>query len=98
MDDSADANALHSDVSAAGSPLTTTHECKDSSSPQDQAHITASPALVTKLSLLDKLLTPLILLCMIVGVIIGEFVPSVQSAFDTVRFKSVSVRTSTVTH
>ena len=29
---------------------------------------------------------------MVVGVIIGEFVPHVQHAFDTVRFKSVSVR------
>ncbi|KAI0072390.1 arsenical-resistance protein ACR3 [Panus rudis PR-1116 ss-1] len=28
---------------------------------------------------------------MIVGVIIGEFVPNVQNAFDTVRFQSVSV-------
>lgn len=37
-------------------------------------------------------MTPLILLCMIVGVIIGEFVANVQHAFDTVRFKSVSVR------
>lgn len=45
-----------------------------------------------QLSLLDRLLTPLILLCMIVGVIIGEFVGNVQHAFDTVRFKSVSVR------
>lgn len=29
---------------------------------------------------------------MIIGVIIGEFVPNVQEAFDTVRFDSVSVR------
>lgn len=48
-----------------------------------------------QLSLLDRLLTPLILICMVVGVIIGEFVPNVQTAFDTVRFQSVSVRKST---
>ncbi|KAG6835560.1 hypothetical protein H0H93_016995 [Arthromyces matolae] len=45
-----------------------------------------------KLSLLDKLLSPLIIIAMIVGVVIGEFVPGVQAAFDTVRFNSVSVR------
>ena len=31
---------------------------------------------------------------MILGVVIGEFAPHVQEAFDTVRFDSVSVRTS----
>ncbi|KAG6920091.1 hypothetical protein DXG01_010159 [Tephrocybe rancida] len=44
-----------------------------------------------KLSLLDKLLSPLIILVMIIDVVIGEFVPGVQAAFDTVRFNSVSV-------
>jgi ACR3 family arsenite efflux pump ArsB len=29
---------------------------------------------------------------MVIGVIIGEFVPGVQQAFDTVKFYSVSVR------
>jgi hypothetical protein len=29
---------------------------------------------------------------MVVGVVIGEFVPNVQKAFDTARFNSVSVR------
>lgn len=48
--------------------------------------------LAGRLGILDKLLTPAILLAMIIGVIIGEFVPSVQSAFNTVRFKSVSLR------
>ncbi|KAK7688387.1 hypothetical protein QCA50_008760 [Cerrena zonata] len=53
---------------------------------------TPTPTGVFKqLSLLDRLLTPLILLCMIVGVIIGEFVPNVQAAFDTVQLRSVSV-------
>lgn len=51
-----------------------------------------SAVLIKKLSLTDKLLTPAILLAMIVGVIIGEFVPGVQPAFDTARFASVSAR------
>lgn len=50
------------------------------------------PEIFKKLSLLDKLLSPLIILVMIIGVVIGEFVPGVQAAFDTVRFSSVSVR------
>lgn len=53
----------------------------------------STKVLIKKLSLTDKLLTPAILLAMIVGVIIGEFVPNVQPAFDTARFASVSVRT-----
>jgi ACR3 family arsenite transporter len=44
-----------------------------------------------KLSILDRLLTPAILLTMIIGVIIGEFVPRIQQAFDVARFDSVSV-------
>ncbi|KII92144.1 hypothetical protein PLICRDRAFT_172280 [Plicaturopsis crispa FD-325 SS-3] len=48
-------------------------------------------ALFKELGIMDKLLTPAILVTMIVGVVIGEFVPSVQPAFDTVRFDSVSV-------
>ncbi|KIJ64714.1 hypothetical protein HYDPIDRAFT_111299 [Hydnomerulius pinastri MD-312] len=51
----------------------------------------APKALFQKLSILDRLLTPLILVCMVIGVVIGEFVPGVQSAFDTVQFDSVSV-------
>jgi ACR3 family arsenite transporter len=50
-----------------------------------------------KLSILDRFLTPAILLTMIIGVIIGEFVPSIQQAFDVARFDSVSVRKSTTT-
>ena len=49
-------------------------------------------ALFQRLGILDRLLTPLILISMIVGVVIGEFVPGVQSVFDTVQFDSVSVR------
>ncbi|KAG0694874.1 sodium bile acid symporter family-domain-containing protein [Suillus ampliporus] len=55
-------------------------------------HDPAAPkALFQKLSILDRLLTPAILVCMVVGVVIGEFVPGVQQAFDTVKFYSVSV-------
>jgi ACR3 family arsenite transporter len=49
-------------------------------------------ALFQKLNILDRLLTPAILVFMILGVIIGEFAPHVQEAFDTARFDSVSVR------
>ena len=38
-----------------------------------------------KLSVLDRLLTPAILVCMVVGVLIGNYVPGVQAAFDTAR-------------
>lgn len=51
-------------------------------------HDPAAPqALFQKLSILDRLLTPAILVCMIVGVVIGEFVPGVQQAFDTVKLE-----------
>ncbi|KZV76086.1 arsenical-resistance protein ACR3 [Peniophora sp. CONT] len=43
-----------------------------------------------ELSWTDRLLTPAILLSMIVGVIIGEFVPGVQQAFDLAQFRGVS--------
>ncbi|KAF8621536.1 hypothetical protein AX15_007708 [Amanita polypyramis BW_CC] len=51
-----------------------------------------SPArgLISELSIVDRLLSPLIIIVMIVGVIIGEYAPNVQHAFDTVRFDSVS--------
>ncbi|KAL4067417.1 sodium bile acid symporter family-domain-containing protein [Scleroderma yunnanense] len=47
--------------------------------------------LFSRLGLLDRLLSPLILLSMIVGVLIGVFVKGVQQAFDTAQFYSVSV-------
>ncbi|KXN90163.1 Arsenite resistance protein ArsB, partial [Leucoagaricus sp. SymC.cos] len=43
-----------------------------------------------QLSVLDRLLSPLILLAMISGVILGEFVPSFRERLDTVHFDSVS--------
>ncbi|KAI0743474.1 arsenical-resistance protein [Daedaleopsis nitida] len=67
------------------------------SSAEFEAHISASEkrfdaptALMKRLSILDRLLTPAILVCMIVGVVIGNFAPGVQEAFDTARFQSVS--------
>ncbi|KAF9555206.1 arsenical-resistance protein ACR3 [Agrocybe pediades] len=54
--------------------------------------IIASPASPFKeLSIMDKMLTPLVLLSMIIGVIIGEFVPRVREALDTAKFQSVSI-------
>ena len=58
----------------------------------EQPHILLFIAIFTKLSILDRLLTPAILICMILGVVIGEFAPHVQQSFDTARFDSVSVR------
>ena len=45
-----------------------------------------------ELSIQDKLLSPFILLAMILGVVIGEFVPNVRNALDTAKFESVSLR------
>ncbi|KAI0645666.1 sodium bile acid symporter family-domain-containing protein [Trametes meyenii] len=53
-------------------------------------HFDAPAALMKKLSILDRMLTPAILLCMVAGVLIGNYVPGVQQAFDTARFQSVS--------
>lgn len=50
------------------------------------------PDVFKRLSILDRLLTPAILVTMIVGVLIGEYVPTVQAAFDTARFEGVSSR------
>lgn len=55
--------------------------------------LTERIAIFRKLSILDRLLTPAIILCMILGVIIGEFVPRIQEAFDTAQFRGVSFRT-----
>lgn len=50
-----------------------------------------------ELSWTDRLLTPAILLSMIAGVIIGEFVHGVQNAFDLAQFRGVSARSYTNT-
>lgn len=45
-----------------------------------------------QLSVLDRLLSPLILLAMILGVILSEFAPRVREALNTTHFNGVSVR------
>ncbi|KAL1939819.1 hypothetical protein VTO73DRAFT_9519 [Trametes versicolor] len=62
----------------------------DRDNTSDLAVYEAPAALMKKLGILDRLLTPAILLCMIAGVLIGNYVPGVQEAFDTARFQSVS--------
>ncbi|KAH9990653.1 sodium bile acid symporter family-domain-containing protein [Russula compacta] len=60
--------------------------------PQDvKVPMSSFQELFKKLSIVDRLLTPAILVAMIIGVVIGEFAPNVQHAFDTIRFDSVSV-------
>ncbi|KAJ3565905.1 hypothetical protein NP233_g7344 [Leucocoprinus birnbaumii] len=44
-----------------------------------------------KLSVLDRLLSPLILLAMILGVVLSEFAPGFRERLNTVHFDSVSV-------
>lgn len=61
--------------------------CKECSSSIDHYEL----ALVRQLSFLDRFLVLWILIAMIVGVVIGYYVPSVQTAFQTVQFHSVSV-------
>ena len=48
-------------------------------------------ALLRQLSFLDRFLVLWILLAMIMGVLIGYYVPGVQESFQTVQFASVSV-------
>ena len=48
-------------------------------------------ALLRQLSFLDRFLVLWILLAMIMGVLIGYYVPGVQQSFETVQFASVSV-------
>jgi hypothetical protein len=50
--------------------------------------------LFKKLSIIDRIITPLIFIAMVVGIIIGEFAPNVQRAFDTARINNVSARES----
>ncbi|CAO3639525.1 unnamed protein product [Cunninghamella echinulata] len=77
-----------------------TDDCKFAyctKNPSDyQAMINTSSAnnatgLIKQLGILDRFLVVWILLAMIIGVIIGYFVPNVQHSFETVQFGSVSV-------
>jgi len=45
-----------------------------------------------ELSILDRLLTPFVFIAMVVGVVIGEFAPSVQRTLNTAKFHGVSIR------
>ena len=45
-----------------------------------------------ELSILDRLLTPLVFITMVVGVVLGEFAPSVRNALNTAKFDGVSIR------
>lgn len=50
----------------------------------------SAKAIFQELGVLDRLLTPLILIFMIVGVVIGQYAPQVKDALDTVKFYGVS--------
>ena len=41
---------------------------------------------------MDKLLTPLVLCSMVIGVVLGEFAPKVREALNAAKFDSVSLR------
>ncbi|KAM5532850.1 hypothetical protein V8D89_013491 [Ganoderma adspersum] len=75
-------------------PTTSHAEAQDAEAaePGNGESFNAPAALMRKLGILDRLLTPAILVCMVVGVLIGNYVPGVQAAFDTARFQSVSAR------
>jgi len=49
------------------------------------------PAPFGELSIADKLLSPLILCSMIIGVVLGEFAPKMRVALDAAKFDSVSL-------
>lgn len=68
-----------------------TNDAARESRPQQAQEGVVPQELFKRLSIFDRLLSPLIILAMIIGVLIGEFTPHVQQAFDTVRFNSVSV-------
>ncbi|PPQ64059.1 hypothetical protein CVT24_008872 [Panaeolus cyanescens] len=52
---------------------------------------TPPPSPFKELSILDRLLTPFIFVSMVIGVVLGEFVPEVRTALDTAKFDTVSV-------
>jgi ACR3 family arsenite transporter len=68
----------------------------DAADEHPEVHSNVPKVLFQRLGILDRLLTPLILISMVVGVVIGEFVPGVQPAFDTVQFYGVSVREQSI--
>jgi hypothetical protein len=50
-------------------------------------------ALLTSLSILDRLLALLVLIAMILGVVIGVYAPNVQEIFNKEAFAGTSIRT-----
>lgn len=52
------------------------------------------PAPFRELSITDRLLTPLILCSMILGVVLGEFAPKMREALNAAKFDKVSLRKS----
>jgi ACR3 family arsenite transporter len=56
------------------------------------ANFPAPSAIFQELGILDRLLTPIILVFMVVGVVIGRHAPQIKDALDTVKFNGVSVR------
>ncbi|KAJ7611241.1 sodium bile acid symporter family-domain-containing protein [Roridomyces roridus] len=59
--------------------------------PTANEHVQKQANLFTRLSILDRMLTPAILVAMIVGVLIGVYVQGVQAAFNTATFHGVSI-------
>jgi ACR3 family arsenite transporter len=50
-----------------------------------------SRAVFRELSIQDRLLSPLIIVVMVIGVVVGNYRPNIQHAFQTARFYGVSV-------
>ncbi|KAF5351621.1 hypothetical protein D9756_007440 [Leucocoprinus leucothites] len=69
----------------------TTPRNDDPSTKESPIHRQPNSGIWRKLSVLDRLLSPLILLAMILGVILSEFAPRFRERLNTVHFDSVSV-------
>ncbi|KAI8365946.1 arsenical-resistance protein [Radiomyces spectabilis] len=77
-------------------PCYITNDCKHSYcvpyTQLDRApEVQTASSLIRQLGILDRFLVLWILIAMVVGVVIGYFVPGVQQSFETVQFGSVSV-------
>ncbi|KAM6499650.1 arsenical-resistance protein ACR3 [Amanita muscaria] len=66
-------------------------EKTENATAQVQGRVSATRAVFRRLSIQDRLLSPLIIIVMVVGVVVGEYHQNVQHAFETVRFYGVSV-------
>ncbi|KAJ2931316.1 hypothetical protein H1R20_g5867, partial [Candolleomyces eurysporus] len=63
---------------------------KQTPDPCAQTPVSAK-AIFQELGILDRLLTPIILIFMVVGVIIGRYAPQIKDALDTIKFNGVSI-------